>query len=99
MLALVAAQSFGAKLEVDKDGTWRYVHVPRTVRNSLKGFERRGIIPITATVAGCRWDGSLLPWADGSAQLSIPKPICTKLALRLGQRLRVEVRPRVEANR
>ena len=86
--------SFEAKLERDKDGTWWYVHVPRTVRNALKGFEKRGIIPITASVAGRRWDGSFLPWADGSAQLSIPKPIYTALQLKLGQKLHVDVRPR-----
>jgi hypothetical protein len=86
--------SFDARLERDKDGKWWYVHVPRRIRDSLKAFEKRGIIRVTATIAGNRWDGSLLPWADGSGQLSIGKLIRSKLGLQAGQRLHVVVRPR-----
>ena len=86
--------SFDGKLEQDKDGTWWYVHVPRTVRDSLKAFEKQGIIRVSAAGAGSRWGGSLLPWADGSGQLSIGKAIRSKLGLQLGQTLHVVVRPR-----
>ena len=87
--------SFEAKLERDKDGTWWYVRVPSRVRDSLKAFEKRGIIRVTATIGDRRWDGSVLPWADGSGQLSIAKPIRSELGLQLGQTIHILVRPRV----
>lgn len=77
--------SFIADLERDKDGTWWYVHVPKDIRQKLKHLEKRGIIPVHATIGNTSWDASLLPWADGSAQLVVKKEIRDKEKLELGQ--------------
>jgi hypothetical protein len=76
--------TFTAPLERDKDGTWWYVHVPAEVRAGWKRLERRGFIAVTATVGGSRWTASLMPWADGSAQLVIKRPVREREGLRLG---------------
>lgn len=86
--------SFTSVLERDKDGTWWYVHVPRHVREALKHLEKRGSVPVVATIGQTSWEGSLLPWADGSAQLVVKKPVRTREGLELGQTLDVRVRPR-----
>lgn len=83
--------SFIAKLQQDKDGTWWYVHVPEEIRLALKAHERRGIIAVTATIGATSWEGSMLPWADGSAQLSVNKAIRSKEGLELGQEMTVKV--------
>lgn len=83
-----------ATLEMDKDSTWYYIHVPKEIRDSLKEFEHRGSIKVTATLGDTTWECSLLPWADGSAQMSIPKKIREKQELRLGTTLSVQIVPR-----
>lgn len=87
-------QSFEATLEMDKDGTWWYVHVPKEVRNAYKQYEKRGIVHVTVTVGSTTWDGSMLPWADGSAQISVNKNVRNKESLRLGDTVSVSVLPR-----
>ena len=87
-------RSFTAKLERDTDGTWWFVHVPKEIRESLKQFEKRGIIHITARVGQTSWDGSMLPWADGSAQISVNKRIRDKESMELGQELIIEIKIR-----
>lgn len=57
--------TLAATLEMDKDGTWYYIQVPKEIWNSLKEFEHRGSIKVTGTLSDLTWDGSLLPWADG----------------------------------
>jgi hypothetical protein len=86
--------SFAAVLQQDTDGTWWYVHVPKDVRNSLKQFERRGIIHVSVTLGSSTWEGSMLPWADGTAQISINKKVRAKENLKLGDTLEVSVKPR-----
>jgi len=51
-------------------------------------------VTVTATIGGTSWDGSLLPWADGSAQLVVKKGIRDREGLELGQLVAVEVKPR-----
>ena len=86
-----------APLEMDKDGTWYYVHVPLEVRQDFKSLEKRGIIPVTARVGSSTWPASLLPWADGSAQLSIGRKIRERENLSRGQQIEVEIAPRERA--
>ena len=69
---------FKVKLEMDRDGTWWYVHVPKNIRDTLKQYEKRGIVPVTVIIGKTAWDGSMLPWADGSAQISVNKRIRDK---------------------
>ena len=88
--------SFSAKLEMDTDGTWWYVHVPKDIRQKLKHLEKRGMVPVTATIGKTSWDGSLMPWADGSAQLVVKKDIRTKEKLEQGQMLHVYLIPRIK---
>lgn len=83
-----------ATLEMDKDRTWYYIHVPKEIRDSLKEFEHRGSIKVTATLGDLTWDCSLLPWADGSAQMSIPKKVREKQELQLDSALNVQIKPR-----
>lgn len=85
---------FKAKLEQDKDGTWWYVHVPKEVRDSLKHLERHGIIHVRVAIGRASWDGSMLPWADGSAQVSVNKSVRSRENLGLGQQLEVTLEPR-----
>ena len=80
--------TFNSTLECDKDGTWWYAHVPSDVRKSLRGFEKRGSVRVKATIGLSTWEGSLLPWADGSAQISINKEVRSKEGL-----LKISVRP------
>jgi hypothetical protein len=80
-----------SKLERDKDGTWWYVHIPKRVRERLKHAERRGAIPVAATVGESSWEGSLLPWADGSAQLVVKKDVRARERLRLGDEVVVKI--------
>lgn len=90
--------SFVAKLERDKDGTWWYVHVPAEIRQSFKPYEKRGIVSVTATVGATSWPGSMLPWADGSAQISVNKAVRTKEHLVLGQDIMMMIQPRIQAS-
>jgi fructose-1-phosphate kinase PfkB-like protein len=85
---------FSSKLEQDPDGTWWYVHVPKDIRDRLKQFEKRGIIHVLVTIGKSTWDGSMLPWTDGSAQISINKGIRSKENLNLGDTLSLSVKPR-----
>ena len=77
--------TFSAPLVRDADGTWWYIKVPEDVRRALKSHERRGVIPITATVGRTTWEASLLPWADGCAQLNINRRLREAEELLLGQ--------------
>jgi hypothetical protein len=87
--------AFSGILERDKDGTWWYVHVPKQIRDQLKHLEKRGTIPVSATIGHTTWQASMLPWADGSAQITINKTVRTKEALKLGQELQVRIEPRI----
>jgi Domain of unknown function (DUF1905) len=86
--------AFTSTLERDKDGTWWYIHVPKHIRDQLKHLEKRGAIPVSATIGRTTWQASLLPWADGSAQITIKKTVRDKEALTLGQELQVLIVPR-----
>ena len=86
--------TFAATLERDADGTWWYLHVPAEIRAALKEHERRGVVPVTATIGGTTWPGSLLPWADGSAQLTVTARIRARERLELGSEVRVTLEPR-----
>jgi len=88
-------QTFQAVLQQDTDGTWWYVHVPKEIREAFKQFEKRGIIHVKIAINETTWDGSMLPWADGSAQISIGSKIRKKENLTLGDRLSVSVSPRL----
>ena len=88
--------TFAARLERDPDGTWWYVHVPREVRLALKQHERRGTVPVIATIGGSSWDASLMPWADGSAQLVVKRAIRERERLAEGSELSVSVRARAK---
>ena len=93
-LDAVDSDSFDTKLQMDKDGTWFYVHVPAELRTKYKAWEHRGIIHVTTTIGSTSWDGSMLPWADGSAQISVNKAVRTKEGLALGDTVHVSVVPR-----
>jgi hypothetical protein len=86
--------TFTGTLERDKDGTWWYIHVPKHIRDQLKHHEKRGTIAVSATIGSTTWPASLLPWADGSAQITVNKTIRNKEALTLGQELQVLIEPR-----
>lgn len=94
MLKAMKPQLLSAVLECDKDGTWYYVHVPKEIREGYRQFEHRGAIAITAKVGKSTWQGSMLPWADGSAQISVNKKIRDKEGLVLGERIDIIVVPR-----
>jgi hypothetical protein len=85
---------FHAHLQQDTDGTWWYVHVAKDIRDSLKHLEKRGIIHVSVTVGSTTWEGSMLPWADGSAQISVSKNVRLKEKLKLGDNLLVTIAPR-----
>lgn len=87
-------ETFSGPLERDKDGTWWYVHVPAEVRYKLKDYEHRGIIKVVVTIGDTSWDGSILPWADGSGQISMNKQVRTQESLELGEILTVKIQPR-----
>jgi hypothetical protein len=87
--------AFTSLLERDKDGTWWYVRVPKHIRDQLKHIEKRGIIPVNATIGRTTWRASLLPWADGGAQITVNKTVRDKEALTLGQELEVLIVPRI----
>jgi len=53
--------SFVAELEMDKDDTWWYVHVPKSIRQKLKQFEKHGMIRVVATIGKTSWEASLMP--------------------------------------
>lgn len=88
--------SFQSELKQDKDGTWWFVHVPRTIREAYKTFERRGSIRVVAAIGNTTWEGSLLPWSDGSAQLNVNRTIRSREGLELGQTLTITVRPKAD---
>jgi hypothetical protein len=90
----VDAQSFEGVLERDPGGTWWFVHVPATVRQRMKPPARRGVLPVTATIGRTSWPGSLLPWADGSAQITVNKRVRAAERLEQGQTVTVRVEPR-----
>ena len=86
--------AFTGTLERDTDGTWWYIHVPKHIRDQLKHLEKRGAIPVTATIGRTTWPASLLPWADGSAQITVNKTVRDNEALTLGQEVEVLIVPR-----
>lgn len=81
-------------LECDKDGTWYYVHISKQIRDQYKRLESRGSIPIVARVGSSIWHAGMLPWADGSAQISINKKVRTQEAIRLGDEVTIIIEPR-----
>ena len=83
--------SFEASVERDKDGTWWYVHVPERIRVALKSFETRGHIRVRCAIGSTTWNASLMPWADGSAQLVLKKQVRDSEHLQLRQRILVRV--------
>ena len=85
---------FTSSVERDKDGTWWFAHVPKTVRAKLKDRERRGHTAVRVTIGQTSWDASIMPWADGSGQITLKKGVRTAEELQLGQRVRIEVVPR-----
>lgn len=93
----MSSQILTATLECDKDGAWYYVHVPKEVRDAYKQFERRGAIAVTAKIGKNTWQASILPWADGSGQISVNKKIRDKEELQLGDQVKVEIEPRERA--
>jgi len=86
--------AFTGTLERDQDGTWWYIHVPKHIRDQLKHLEKRGAIPVSATIGRTTWQASLLPWADGSAQITVKKAVRDREAFTLGQKLQVFIEPR-----
>jgi hypothetical protein len=86
--------SFEATLAQDTDGTWWYARVPPTVRQQLAEHGRRGVIPVVATIGGTSWDASLMPWADGAAQIVVKRDVREREGLTLGQSLLISIRPR-----
>ena len=85
--------TFSAPLERDKDGTWYYVHVPAEIRSAWRHLERRGFIKVVAVIGGSRWAGSLMPWADGSAQLTIGRAVRRAEGLAPGDTVTVTLDP------
>jgi uncharacterized protein DUF1905 len=94
----VSSVSFETTLERDKDGTWWYAHVPKNVRRRFAHLGAHGVIPVLATVGGTSWVASLMPWADGSAQVVIKKDLREKEGLRLGQELQIRIEARPDAH-
>jgi hypothetical protein len=45
-LLTMGSVSFETTLERDKDGSWWYAHVPKTVRQSFEHPGKRGVIPL-----------------------------------------------------
>jgi Domain of unknown function (DUF1905) len=86
--------SFETTLVQDEGGTWWYAQVPRTVREQLGAHARRGFIPVVATIGETSWDATLMPWADGSAQIVVKREVRERESLGPGQALQVSVRPR-----
>lgn len=83
-------------LQQDPDGTWQFIRVPPEVRSALgAGARRGGTIPVVARIVDREWPTSLLPWADGAAQLNIPATHRRALGVHPGDVLTVEVSPRV----
>jgi len=87
-------QVFGAPLQRDTDGSWWFVHVPREVRQAFQHLERRGFTPVQVSMGRTSWAASLMPWADGSAQIVIKKAVREGEGLQLGQELEVTVTAR-----
>ena len=85
---------FTSSVERDKDGTWWFAHVPKAVRAKMKDHERRGHTAVRVTIGQTSWDASLMPWADGSAQITLKKTVRDAEELQLGARVRIEVVPR-----
>jgi hypothetical protein len=93
-MIIVVKEIIEATLEQDKDGTWWYVHIAKESRDKYKHLEKRGIVPITATIGSTTWDGSILPWADGSGQISVNKNVRLKEGLHLGDSFKIQISPR-----
>ena len=87
-------QIFRARLQRDADGTWWFVHVPEEVRRAFAHLERRGHTRVWVTVGGTTWPASLMPWADGSAQVVVNAKVRGRESLDLGQELEVRLTPR-----
>lgn len=87
-------ETIKTSLECDKDGTWYYVHIPKQVRGKFKALEKRGAIKVTSTIGNSTWNGSMLPWADGSAQIVINKKVRLHEQLELGHELTIVIQPR-----
>ena len=87
-------QTITGKLERDKDSNWHYVHIPKPVRDHFEALEKRGIIAVNATIGDTSWQGSLLPWADGSAQISVSQAVRTREKLSAGDEITILLAPR-----
>lgn len=68
----------------DAGGTWFFLHVPTAVRQAWKDFENRGRIKVRVTIGTSVYDATMLPWADGSAQVSVGKKVRDQQGLREG---------------
>jgi len=93
----VTELAFVTSVDQDKDGTWWFAHVPREVRERLKRYEKRGNIAVIATIGRTTWDASLMPWADGSAQIVLKKHVREAEDLKPHQRITIVLQPRRSA--
>ena len=78
----------------DVDSDRHFLRVPAEVRRAWSHLARRGAIRVTVTVGGSSWDASMLPWADGSAQVSVGAVVRRREGLREGDTVTAVLRPR-----
>lgn len=69
--------------------------MPKEVRDTYKQLERHGAIAVNVELSNSRWQASVLPWADGSGQISVNKRVREKEGLQFGQEIKVTIEPRL----
>lgn len=87
-----------ADVRADADGPWRFLRIPPEVRRTLAGGAR-GAVPVTARLGEREWATSLLPWADGAAQLNLPKGVREAAGVTTGDEVTVRLAPREKESR
>lgn len=73
-------------------GGWVYLPTGKTCEDFNKSKPKWGLLPATFTVGETTWKRSLLPLADGTLFVALPKPIRTKEKIEVGDRLTIEIR-------
>lgn len=90
----MTVQTVTGVVERDPDGTWHYVHVPREVRAAYASLQRRGAVAVTVTLGASTWDASILPWADGSGQVSVGRAVRRREGVEAGDEVTLRIEPR-----
>ncbi len=69
------------------ENPWVYISVPKDYTEMFKDIADRGLVPITVTLGGSKWDTSLLPMGDGTHFIALKASVRKAEKINVGDRI------------